>query len=62
MTDLERQATRPYTTGSNIKTLLPISSAVFASGGEDGKLRCFDSRQCGALGTQQDDKHNVLGE
>eukprot|EP00775_Hariotina_reticulata_P003946 gene3946-4200_t len=46
VTDIERAAVRPISSHAcHVKSILPLSYAVFASGGDDGTIRCFDSRQ-----------------
>ncbi|KAF8065588.1 hypothetical protein HT031_003189 [Scenedesmus sp. PABB004] len=53
VTDLARQRVRAYAGhASTIRALLPLSPAVFASGGDDGTIRCFDARGRGDAGTQ----------
>jgi WD40 repeat protein len=43
--DLHKGAVRPYSNhASNINAILPLSTAVFVSGGADGCVRLHDSR------------------
>lgn len=43
--DLNKGAVKPYTGHAcNINSILPLSTAVFASGGADGTIMCHDSR------------------
>lgn len=62
--DLERQAVRPYSShAATIRTILPLSGAVFASGAEDGTIRCFDSRIRGCSDdSSQASSSSLLGE
>ncbi|WIA36562.1 hypothetical protein OEZ86_007854 [Tetradesmus obliquus] len=69
--DLERQAVRPYSShAATIRTILPLSGAVFASGAEDGTIRCFDSRirgcsddssQASSSSLLVDQRHEAVG-
>lgn len=53
--DLQREAVRPYSSHSSaVHSLLPLSTAVFASGGADGAVRCHDSRVNSRGGSQND--------
>lgn len=64
VTDIERAAVRPISShGCHVKSILPLSHAVFASGGDDGTIRCFDSRQSHSSNASSSNDHrSLLGE
>jgi len=62
--DLEKEAVRSYCShASNINSLLPLSAAMFASGGTDGTIRCHDSRVHARASRSGDStgRHSLLG-
>lgn len=62
--DLQKEAVRPYSNhASSISSILPLSSAVFMSGGSDGTVRCHDSRtnSRSSQWMQASNRHSLLG-
>jgi WD40 repeat protein len=62
--DLERRAVRPYSShAATIRSILPLSQAVFASGAEDGTVRCYDFRtRESSDDSSQSSSRSLLGE
>lgn len=62
--DVERQAVRLHSShATTVRSILPLSPAIFASGGEDGTIRCHDSRARGNIeDSSQASRRSVLGE
>lgn len=60
--DLQREAVRPYSShASSIHSILPLSTAMFCSGGADGSIRCHDSRVPSGNSNEGAAHHSLLG-